>query len=49
MALNDPVDNRKPDARPLVFIMAVGALEDAKEFVVISHVEPNAIIFDIVP
>jgi hypothetical protein len=46
MPMDDPLHDRQTDSGPFVLVGAVQALEYAKEFVYICHIETYAIILD---
>src|SRR3972149_7393295 len=48
MALNPPLDNGKPNACPFKFLFAVQSLKSSKQFICISNVKPDPVVFDII-
>src|SRR5258708_21063951 len=46
MPLNDSLHSRQADARPLEFVVAMQALENAEQFVVVIRVEACPVISD---
>jgi hypothetical protein len=46
MPMDDPLHDRQTDSGPFVLVGAVQALEHAKEFIHIRHIETHAVILD---
>jgi hypothetical protein len=44
MAMNDPLDDREPDSRPLEFRLGMESLEGPKHLFCVLHLKANAII-----
>src|SRR5688572_24818680 len=46
VTLDDPLDDRQANARAVIFLGPMQALEDAEELVSVAHVKAYTIIFD---